>query len=87
MIHRKTKGRTRSAIVSSQGEACEPQLRHDLYLVLGHTSKRIVAAIREPNRLATVSIASQIGSHNSEVFSQPRRNTIPAHLGEWIAVQ
>jgi hypothetical protein len=60
---------------------------HDVDLILRHAPEGIVAAICKPDRLATIAITSQIGSHNSEVLSQAGRNAVPAHLGEWIAVQ
>ena len=77
----------RAAIVTAHVVFAESERRHDFGLVLSHRPERIAAVVRAAVRLRAVAVAAQIGRHDGEILRQSRRDLVPHHVGERIAVQ
>jgi hypothetical protein len=87
MIERHAERRARATVVAGDEELLEAELAHDLDLVLRHAPERVVGVVRPAARLRAVAVAAQIGRHHGEVPREPRRDALPAQVGERVAVQ
>jgi hypothetical protein len=76
----------RPAVVACDVEAVVAEPRHHFHLVLCHAPEGIVAVIREAARLAAVAVAAQVRRDDRKVLREPRRDEVPVHVGERIAV-
>ena len=75
-----------AAVVAGGVEAIEPERRHHLDLVLRHGAERVAAVILAARRLFRIAVAAQVGGDHGELARQPRRDLVPGHVRERIAV-
>jgi hypothetical protein len=59
-------------VVPDHHEPLEAERVHDVDLVLGHATKRVVAVVRQATWLAAVAVAAQIGGDHREALGQAR---------------
>ena len=73
--------------MSRDVEAVVAERLHHLDLVLRHRPEGIIRAVRLLGRCRAVPVAAQIGGDDMEPLGQSRRDRVPRHMGQRIAVQ
>src|SRR5829696_4278253 len=73
--------------MSDDGERVEAQRLHDRGLIPGHRPLGIRRVILISEWFGAVTVSSQIGGNDRELFGQPRRHLVPHRVGLRIAVQ
>ena len=76
----------RAAIVTRGIETVVAERLHDLDLVLRHGAERIAGMVVAAGRLFGIAVAAQIGGDHGEFLGQFRRDLVPRHVTERIAV-
>src|SRR6185295_3051983 len=87
MVERHAEGGSPAAVVTGDQELFETEMLHCLDLVLAHAAERIVAAVLQPTRLSAVAVAAQVRRHHGEIFRKSRRDEMPMHVREGVAVE
>ena len=87
VVERHAKRGAPAAVVAAEKKLVEPEMAHDIDVVLRHAPVRVVAVVRQAARLAAVAVAAQIGAHDRVVFCQAWRDEVPVHVGKRIAVE
>jgi hypothetical protein len=75
------------AVVPDDVEGLEPELGHDLDLVLGRSAFTVSDQASVGEGLAAVSVASEVRRHDREVLRQFRGDLVPLDVGLGIPVQ
>ena len=75
-----------TAVMAGGHEAVKAERRHHLDLVLRHGAERVPGMIDAARRLLRIAVAAQVGADDGEVLGEPRRELVPARMGERIAV-
>jgi hypothetical protein len=76
----------RAAIVAGRVETLKAERLHHLHLILRHRPERIAAVVGAARRLLGIAITTQIGGDDGEVLRQTRRDLVPGHVRERVAV-
>ena len=76
----------RAAVMAGGVEAFKTERGHDLDLVLRHGAERVAAMILPARRLLGIPVAPQVGGDHGELARQTRRDLVPGHVRERIAV-
>ena len=76
-----------AAIMPCDTKCIKAQMLHYIHLVLRHSTEGVVHVIGRTARLVAVAIAAQIRAHHSEMFCKARRNQVPMHMRQRIAMQ
>ena len=87
MIERQAVRSARAAVMAGDEKLFEPQMRHDVDLVLRHAAERVIAVVVFAAGLGTVAVAAKIGRHDRKLLRQPVRVAVPAHVRQRVAVQ
>ena len=76
-----------AAVMAGDVEAVVTERRHHLDLVLRHRPERVVDAVGFLRRGRAVAVAAQVGGDDMELLGQSRRDLVPGHMGQRVAVQ
>ena len=75
------------SVVTRDAEFVEAQMLHHLYLILRHTAEGIVHVVGRAARFVAVAVTTKVGAHHCEMFREARRDQVPMHMGQRVAVQ
>src|SRR5262245_2774967 len=87
MVQCQPKGGACPAVMPDEAEFAEPELFHDLHLILRHASEGVVAVVGEARRFRAIPIAAQIAGYHGEVLCQPWRDLVPGHMRQRVPMQ
>ena len=87
LVERHAVGDAPAAVVAAQVELVEAEMAHHVELVFAHAAVGVIAVVGQAARLAAVAVAAQIGGHHGVILRQQRRDDMPVHVREWVAVQ